>query len=54
MTMILGSVEKGTCGINNSIPVAKHYWKHIYFVFKVGELALLGSKRIAYEYQCVS
>ena len=39
---------------DNSIPTAKNYRKHIYFVFKLGEPALLGSKRIAYEYACIS
>ena len=39
---------------DESIPVAKNYQEHIYFVFKLGEPALLGSKRIAYEYACIS
>ena len=33
----------------DSIPTAKNDWKHIYFVFKLGEPGLLGSKKIAYE-----
>ena len=40
----------------DSIPVAKNYREHIYFVnvvFELGEPALLGSKRISYEYACV-
>ena len=36
-----------------SIPVTKNYQEHIYFVFKLGEPALLGSKMIAYEYACI-
>ena len=34
--------------LDDSIPTTKHYRKHIYFVFKLGEPALLGSKKIAY------
>ena len=30
--------------LDDSIPTAKHYREHIHFVFKLGELALLGSK----------
>ena len=30
----------------------KSYREHIYFVFKLGEPALLESKKIAYEYAC--
>ena len=40
--------------LDDSIPTAKHYRGHIYFVFKLGEPALLGSKRIAYEYTRIS
>ena len=40
--------------LDDSIPTAKHYRGHIYFVFKLGEPALLGSKRIAYEYARIS
>ena len=40
--------------LGDSIHIAKNYQKHIYFVFKLGEPALLGSKRIAYEYACIS
>ena len=40
--------------LDDSIPTAKNYRKHIYFVFKIGESALLGSKKIAYEYACVT
>ena len=36
--------------LDNSIPTAKNYREHIYFVFKLGEPALLRSKKIAYEY----
>ena len=39
--------------LDDSIPMAKHQ-EHIYFVFKLGEPALLGSKKIAYEYPCIS
>ena len=40
--------------LDDSIPTAKHCREHIYFVFKLGVLALLGKKRIAYEYACIS
>ena len=40
--------------LDDSIPIAKNYRKHIYFVFKLGEPAFLGSKRIAYEYVRIS
>ena len=40
--------------LDNSIPTAKHYRGHVYFVFKLGEPALLGSNKIAYEYACIS
>ena len=39
--------------LGNSIPTAKNYREHIYFVFKLGEPELLGSKGIAYEYACI-
>ena len=39
---------------DNSIPTAKNYLELIYFVFKLGEPALLGSKKIVYEYACIS
>ena len=40
--------------LDDSIPTAKNYQKNIYFVFKLGEPALLGSKMNAYEYACIS
>ena len=40
--------------LDDSIATAKNYRKHIYFVFKLGEPALLGSKRIPYEYTRIS
>ena len=40
--------------LDDSIPTAKNHREHIYFVFKLGESALLGSKKIAYEYACIS
>ena len=40
--------------LDDSIPIAKNYQKHIYFVFKLGEPALSGSKKIAYEYARIS
>ena len=40
--------------LDDSISTPKHYRKHIYFVFKLGEPVLLGSKKIAYEYACIS
>ena len=40
--------------LDDSIPTTKNYRKHIYFVFNLGEPALLGNKRIAYEYTCIS
>ena len=40
--------------LDGSVPTAKNYRKHIYFVFKLGEPALLGSKKIVYEYACIS
>ena len=33
--------------LDDSIPRARNYREHIYFVFKLGEPALLGSKMIA-------
>ena len=39
--------------LDDSIPGSKNYRKHIYFVFKLGELGLLGSKRVSYEYACI-
>ena len=33
--------------LDDSIPTTKNYQKHIYFVFNLGEPALLGSKKIA-------
>ena len=38
----------------DSICIARDYGEHIYFVFKLGEPALLGSKKIAYEYTFIS
>ena len=40
--------------LDDSIPTAKNYRKHINFVFKLGEPAMLGGKRIAYEYARIS
>ena len=40
--------------LDDSIPTTKNYQKHIYFVFKLGEPTLLGSKKIAYEYASIS
>ena len=40
--------------LDDSIPTAKDYRGHIYFVFKLGEQTRLGSKKIAYEYTCIS
>ena len=40
--------------LDGSIPTAKDYRGHIYFVFKLGEQTRLGSKKIAYEYTCIS
>ena len=36
--------------LNDSISTAKNDQEHIYFVFKLGEPALLGSRKITYEY----
>ena len=36
--------------LDDDIPTAKHYWEHMYFIFRLGEPALLASKKIAYEY----
>ena len=46
--------RKTHVGLEDNIPVAKKYQRHIYCVFKVGEPVLLGSKRIAHEYVCNS
>ena len=40
--------------LDDSIHTVKNYLEHIYFVFKLGELVLLGSKKIPYEYACIS
>ena len=40
--------------LDDSIPTTKHYREHIYFVFKLGEPAQFGSKKIAYKYACIS
>ena len=40
--------------LDDSIPISKNYRKHIYFVFKLSEPVLSGSKRIAYEYARIS
>ena len=40
--------------LDDSIPKAKNYREHIYFVFKLGEPALIGRKGIAYERTCIS
>ena len=40
--------------LDDSMSTAKNYREHIYIVFKLGEPALLGSKKIAYEYVCIS
>ena len=40
--------------LDDSILTSKHYRRHVYFVFKLGEPALLGSKKIVYEYECIS
>ena len=40
--------------LDDSISIARNYREHIYFVFKLGEPALLGSKKIAYEYEHIS
>ena len=40
--------------LDDSIPATKNYRKHIYFVFEIDEPALLGSKKIAYEYARIS
>ena len=40
--------------LDDSIPAAKNYREYIYFVFKSGDSALLGSTKIAYEYACIS
>ena len=40
--------------LDDSISIARNYREHIYFVFKLGEPALLRSKKIAYEYAFIS
>ena len=40
--------------LDDNIPTAKIYREHIYFVLKLGEPALLGSKKIAYKCTCIS
>ena len=50
----MGSTKTEYVALDDSIAVAKIYRKHIYFVFKLGEPELLGSKRIVYEYACIS
>ena len=40
--------------LDDSISIARNYREHIYFVFKLGEPALLGSKKIVYEYTFIS
>ena len=40
--------------LDDSIPTAKIHREHIYFVLKLGEPTLLGSKKVAYEYTCIS
>ena len=40
--------------LDNSIPTAEHYRRHVHFVLKLGKPALLGIKKIAYEYACIS
>ena len=40
--------------LDDSIPTAKNYKEHIYFVFELDEPALLGSEKIVCEYACIS
>ena len=40
--------------LDDSIPMAKHYREPIYFASKLGKPALLGSKKIVYEYAHIS
>ena len=40
--------------LDDSIPTAKNYKEHIYFVFKLDKPALLGSEKIVCEYACIS
>ena len=40
--------------LDDSISTTKNYRKHIYALFKLGEPALLGSKKIAYQYTRIS
>ena len=42
--------KTGHLAPDDSIPTAKNYREHIYFVFKLSEPELLRSKKIAYEY----
>ena len=39
--------------LDDSIPVAKDYRKHIYFVFKLGQPVILGREKVTYEYACL-
>ena len=40
--------------LDDGIPTTKNYQEHIYFVFKLDEPELLGSKKIGYEYARIS
>ena len=40
--------------LDDSIPTAKIYKEHIYFVFKLDKPGLLGSEKIVCEYACIS
>ena len=40
--------------LDHRTPTVKNYREHIFFLFKLGEPVLLGSKRIAYEYARIS
>ena len=40
--------------LDHRIPTVKNYREHIFFLFKLGEPVLLGSKRVAYEYARIS
>ena len=42
-----GEAQTEHVALDDSIPVAKNYREHIYFVFKLGEAALLGSCSVA-------
>ena len=48
------STNKKACSTCDSMFIANNYRKDIYFVFKLGELALLGSKKTPYEYARIS